>query len=325
MAPLAPWQKFPPGFHSLGMGSARCGFQAFCWVGEEAGPTLVMTGGTHGDEYEGPTVLRVLAQEWRPNHLCGTVVAIPVLNEPAFFAGTRNHPEDGKNLAREFPGKADGSMTAQLAHLFEDQILSHADYYMDFHSGGCQYTLLPWVGYMTQEDAALDQEQEGMARCFSRYWRWSAPYIAGRTLSSAHALGVSAIYTESRGGGDVAPSDLKILETGIFRFLVNRQMIPGDRVEKENIASHRAGDAQEAHLQTHHPSPIDGIFVPSVALGDALQAGDPVGTIYPLEEVTEAVVTAQQEGRVVSLARKRSVTSGTALATLVPLPEFDFE
>ena len=35
------------------------------------GPTALLTGGNHGDEYEGPVALQALAARWRPARCAG--------------------------------------------------------------------------------------------------------------------------------------------------------------------------------------------------------------------------------------------------------------
>ncbi len=126
---------------------------------------LLVNGATHGDEYEGPTLLRTWAERWRPRRLAGTVVFVPVLNEAAFFAGQRCAPVDGANLARVFPGKANGSPTERLAHLFDTQLLAQCTHYADLHSAGAAYHLKPWTGYVTHR-GAINRTQRAMAACF---------------------------------------------------------------------------------------------------------------------------------------------------------------
>ena len=72
------------------------------------GPTVLFTGGNHGDEYEGPIALRKLANELKPEQIQGQVIIVPYLNYPAVLAGTRLSPVDGLNMNRSFPGSPDG-------------------------------------------------------------------------------------------------------------------------------------------------------------------------------------------------------------------------
>jgi N-alpha-acetyl-L-2,4-diaminobutyrate deacetylase len=47
------------------------------------GPTAVLTGGNHGDEYEGPIALLKLVRALEASQIAGRVVVIPALNYPA--------------------------------------------------------------------------------------------------------------------------------------------------------------------------------------------------------------------------------------------------
>ena len=277
---------------------------------------LLINGATHGDEYEGPTLLRRWVQTWRPRNLRGTVVVVPVLNEAAFYAGQRCHPGDGGNLARAFPGRADGSPTERLAHLFDTQLLAQCTHYVDLHSAGAAYELLPWVGYMSRGKKG-DGTQRAMAACFDRFWCWAGPYLPGRTLSAAHARGIPAIYAECRGAGGVAAGDLRALQRGLTLLLRRLGLQPGacrPRRQHERITR----DADEAHLQVHHPAPHDGLFVPRARLGRSVRRGESVGVVQALGTATESEVRAERAGRVVMLRRQRSVRQGDALCVLAP-------
>ena len=59
-----------------------------CVIRNGSGPTALLTGGNHGDEYEGPLALFELARTLDPKDVSGTVVIVPAMNYPAFRAGT---------------------------------------------------------------------------------------------------------------------------------------------------------------------------------------------------------------------------------------------
>src|SRR5215207_2637647 len=65
-----------------------------------AGPTALLTGANHGDEYEGPIALTELALSLAPHQVNGRVIIVPFRNAPAFRAGRRLSPADGLNLNR---------------------------------------------------------------------------------------------------------------------------------------------------------------------------------------------------------------------------------
>lgn len=315
-----PLRALPPGLHRRRFAARGVGFDAWIWRGGD-GPVLLVNGATHGDEYEGPALLRAWAETWRPANLSGTVVAVPVLNEGAFFAGQRCHPADGGNLARAFPGRPRGSVTARLAHLFDTQLLAQCTHYIDLHSAGAAYELLPWTGYITHSDAAVDRTQREMAAEFAEFWCWAGPFLPGRTLSAAHDRGIPAIYVECRGAGGIAPADLENLDLGLRRVLHRLGLLDGrgPRPPRGKQPFRLTRDADEAHLQIHHPAPADGLFAPAVAVGERIRRGQIVGQVAELGSATVHRVRAERGGRVVMLRRQRSVRRGDALCTLAPV------
>jgi len=305
------------GFHQRRVQVKEVGFDAWIWRGLP-GPVLLINAATHGDEYEGPTVLRQWVETWRPDSLHGAVIMIPVLNEAAFSAAQRCHPIDGGNLARAFPGKPRGKVTARLAHLFETQMLSQATHYVDLHSGGTTYSLMPWVGYLTRPGPA-SRTQKTMAACFDDYWCWAGPFLPGRTLSAAYARDIAAIYTESRGGGGVDPADLKSLYRGIENLLHGIGCLQGPTRPLRRQRTRTTRNAEEAHLQVHHPAPINGLFVPLVALAQRVRKGQVLGHVHNLSGINKVPIKAESTGRVVLIRRTRSVHRDTALFTLAPI------
>ena len=304
------------GFHRRRFTAGEVGFTAFIWRGG-LGPVLLVNGATHGDEYEGPTLLRQWAQSWRPKRLRGTVVMVPVLNEVAFYAGARCRPDDQANLARSFPGRRDGTPTEQLALLFDQQLLAQCTHYADFHSAGAANELDSWTGYIHGVSPQVDQTQKRMAACFDRFWCWAGPFLPGRTLSAAAARRIPAIYTECRGAGDVAPGDLRALDAGLRRLLLLLALIPGQLPRLRQQRSRITRSVKETHLQVHHQAPHDGLFVPAVTLRQRVRRGQPIGEVLGLDGEV-AVLKAEATGRVVMRRLQRSVRRGDALAVIAP-------
>ncbi len=108
-----------------------------------AGPTVLLTGGVHGDEYEGQIVLGALARELDPASVHGRIIIVPTANPAAALAGKRTSPIDGGNLARLFPGDPNGGPTSQIAEGMTRLLLPQVDFLVDFHSGGNTLEYLP--------------------------------------------------------------------------------------------------------------------------------------------------------------------------------------
>ncbi len=309
--------RLAPGFHQRRFQARGVGFDAFIWRCGP-GPVLLINGATHGDEYEGPTLLRQWVDVWKPAMLSGTVVMVPVLNEAAFFAAQRCHPADGGNLARAFPGRTNGNSTARLAHLFDTALLAQCTHYVDLHSGGGAYELLPWTGYFTHT-RSVDKAQRAMAACFDHFWCWVGPFLPGRTLSAAHARNIPAIYLECRGAGGIEPRDLQALERGLKNLLQWTGVLQGRKLTLRKQKTRITRDVDEAHLQVHHPAPFDGLFVSETALGRQVRRGQPIGKVLSLDGKQSAVIKAERTGCIVLVRYQRSVRRDDALFTLAPI------
>ena len=78
------------------------------------GPTALLTGGNHGDEYEGPIALFDLARTIDPRQIRGRVVLVPAMNYPACQAAQRTSPIDSAVMSRSLTGIPEGSISAAI-------------------------------------------------------------------------------------------------------------------------------------------------------------------------------------------------------------------
>lgn len=107
-------------------------------TGTRPGPSLMVVGCTHGDEQEGPAALHALVRAVDPAQLSGTLIAVPVLNGPAYEQRRRGNGLDDwyYDINRLFPGSRQGSLTQRIAAVFTEQLLPRADMVIALHSGG---------------------------------------------------------------------------------------------------------------------------------------------------------------------------------------------
>lgn len=114
-----------------------------CVIRNGEGPTAILMGGNHGDEYEGPITLGEIIRDLDPGMVSGRLIILPALNLPAALAGRRTSPVDGLNLNRTFPGDPIGSLTQQITAYVSDHIYPLGDAMLDLHSGGSSLDILP--------------------------------------------------------------------------------------------------------------------------------------------------------------------------------------
>jgi predicted deacylase len=292
--------------------------------GQIDGPNLLITGGVHGDEFEPMAAIRRLIDRFESDEnfaqtLRGTVTLIPVVNEAAFVRGHRC-ADDGLDLARVCPGRSDGSITEQAARALSDLIES-ADYYIDLHTGGTEYAVLPLAGYSIHQDPNVLDTQRRMARAFNLPTIWgTAGNLDGRSLSVARDANVPAIYTEYLGSATCHEEGVVAYVDGCLNVMSMLGMLDRspteDRVERV-VEDPRPGSG---HMQVCHPSPITGYFEPVVELGDAVQAGDLLGTVFNLTGSDRQTITAQQAGIVLTLRTFPRVHEGESVGVIVEMP-----
>ena len=166
--------------------------------GRRPGPHLLITAGVHGDEWEPIVAARELATQMNAGEFAGLLTIVPIANERAYRSG-RRVGEDGLDLARTCPGRADGSTTERIAHELS-ALIREADYYIDLHTGGLQLQIWPLAGYMMHSDVRVLDAQRRMARAFGLPVVWGTdPSLQGRTLSVARDVSIPAIYVEYLG------------------------------------------------------------------------------------------------------------------------------
>ena len=280
--------------------------------GATPGPRLAVLGAVHGDEYDGPEVIHRVYDQLDPRALRGELVMVPVSNVAAYEAITRLSPVDGANLARAFPGKADGTLTERIARVLSDQVIAGSDGLIDIHSGGVAYTIPTLAGY-TASDAPLHQANRALAEAFGApvLWAHPAPIPPGRSLSAADALGVPCMYTEAPGGGRVTDETLACFVRGVFNVMRHLGMLEG---APEYAPPRRLiGDG---NLDQIISAPCAGHFRSDVELLQPVTAGQRLGTIFNLIGEPLAEVRADRDGVVITLRALHRVNAGDGLVHL---------
>jgi N-alpha-acetyl-L-2,4-diaminobutyrate deacetylase len=243
------------------------------------GPTALLTGANHGEEYEGPVALMDLAQTITAAELTGRVIIIPAMNYPAFRAATRTSPIDRGNLNRTFPGKPNGTVTEKIADYFQHTLLPMADVVVDIHAGGRTLDFLP----LACAHRLPDKTQEG--KCIAAMEAFSAPYSmmlleidsVGMYDSAAEAMGKVFFSTELGGGGSSSARSNAIAKRGIGNVLIHSGILTG---EIEKSASIRLDmPSEDCFTFSEH----EGLFEICVDLGEQVTKNSVVAKVWPVE------------------------------------------
>lgn len=251
-----------------------------CIIANGEGPTALLTGANHGDEYEGPAALFELANTLDPAGVSGRVVIVPALNYPAFRAGTRTSPIDRGNLNRSFPGRPDGTVTEKIADYVTRHLIPLADVVLDFHSGGRTLDFLPYAA----AHELPDRMQE--ARCFEAVAAFAAPYsmkmleidAVGMLDTTAEELGKVFVTTELGGAGTASAKSIDIARKGIVNLLRHAGILAGAPVPGPS----RWLDMPSSDCFTFAED--DGLVAFVRDLGDTVSTGETIARVYPVRK-----------------------------------------
>ena len=279
--------------------------RSFEFSTENSGPHLLITGGVHGDEFEPIAAIRRLVGLFQGDDSTiasfrGRITLVPIVNEAAFLRGHRC-ADDNLDLARTCPGRPDGSATEQTAWALSELIRS-ADYYIDLHTGGTEYSVHPLAGYVLHRDPDVLDAQRRMARAFNLPVMWgTAGNLDGRSLSIARDAGVPAIYCEYLGAATCSNDGVTDYLNGCLNVMATLGLL--NREQPESRVEHVIEDPRpgSGHMQVCNPSPVDGYFEPAVELGRRVKAGETIGTVFELETLVGHDILADRDGLVLVL------------------------
>lgn len=271
---VLPWSRDDSGWGSL---RVPIGI-----VSSGPGPTVLLTGGNHGDEIEGPVALVDLFRGLEPDRLHGTVIILPALNYPAVKAGRRLSPIDGGNMNRAFRGRHDGTLTEQVAHFVEEALVARADAVLDIHAGGRTMMFHPFA----VSHRLPSPEQTARAR--AALVAFGAPIglvleeldSEGMLDTAVERRGKLFLSTELGGGGTTTPDTLAIARRGVRNFLVHTGVLDG-AVEAPAAPTRLMTNDADGYADC----PGEGLIEYLVDLAAEVTAGQPIARLHDIDRL----------------------------------------
>lgn len=244
-----------------------------------AGPRVILLAGVHGDEWDGQLALMNLVRTLQPSQIRGHVIIMSAANFPAVMGNSRTSPIDDVNMNRCFPGDANGTITQQIAHFIEEELMPGSDLLMDLHSGGSSLMYIP--SSLSRELA--DPQQQARSIALHRAFGAPVAYISNmpqgedRTVSAgAGRKNVLYIGTELGGGGTLSRHTIEVAEGGVRRSLGWIGLLPE---AKDDIAP-PTRLVTVGGLDYYVYAPDGGIFEPKVDLGDEVRKGQTAALVH---------------------------------------------
>jgi len=273
--------------------------------GKKDGPTLLITGGIHGNEINGVEIVRQLVSKKFNKPDCGMVICIPVVNIFGFLNQARQFP-DGRDLNRVFPGSLRGSLASRFAHHLVKDITPLIDYCIDYHTGGDSRFNAPQI--RIDKD---DQDGLALAKVFG------AEFIvksAGREKSfreTLHQLNKKVLLYE---GGKSLHINKEITDTGIVGALKMMQHLGMRNFEKELAAYNMPEITPKlVHDSKWVRAKHSGMFHPMVKVGQKVEKNEEIGSISGPFGYFEKKIESKENGYIICINESPIVNQGDAI------------
>jgi N-alpha-acetyl-L-2,4-diaminobutyrate deacetylase len=283
------------------------------------GPTVVLCGGNHGDEYEGQVALRRLLTETAADDVTGTLILLPCLSPPAARAVRRLWP-DGNNFNRVFPGAPTGPASRVLAHWLTNEIFPRADIVGDFHSGG-RTLLFPPMATMHLVDDPL-QRRAMLEAALAMNTDWMVVYtdIGGDGLlpGEVERQGKVMVSSELGGAGMLTTDSMEAAYSGIANVARQVGVLRGEVQTREQLGKQPTRIVQATEPENYVLAPRSGLMEPIAPFGSIVAPLDPLARIYEFDELEREplLVTAPVGGIVLASRPIPIVARGDCIALI---------
>lgn len=274
--------------------------------GLRPGPTLFLTAAVHGDELNGVAIIRGLLIDQDFTDLAGTLIAVPVVNVPGFLSQSRTLP-DNRDLNRSFPGSAEGSFTARMAHRVFQDVIRRSDYGIDLHTAGGDRTNYPQIRADLSDPGAA-----GLATAFGTPVVIHARGPVGALRRVAAAAGVPTLVYEA---GSARVFERRFIDeglAGVLNVMRHLEMLDGGPPAEPALRL-------EVRKSTWLRAGAGGILDLKVSLGEAVKRGQVISVnTNPFGRERNQLVS-PAGGIVIGLTRSPLVHPGDAICHLARL------
>jgi predicted deacylase len=278
--------------------------------GRKPGPTLFVSAALHGDEIIGIEIIRRLLTLPRLSEVRGTLLAVPIVNVPAFLIQSRYLP-DRRDLNRSFPGNETGSLAARLARLFLDAIVGRCDYGIDLHTGAIHRPNLPQI----RADLS-NPENLRLAKAFGAPMLLNSTPTEGTLREYTTRKGIPVLLYESSEALRFDETCIRIGVIGVQNVMHALDMLP----PPDEILV-RSAEPVIARSATWCRAPASGILRTQVKLGERVCKGQTLGIVGDPWGEMESSVISPTDGLVIGRLNMPLVYEGDAIFHLARVDE----
>ncbi|MFZ3574451.1 succinylglutamate desuccinylase/aspartoacylase family protein [Tenacibaculum finnmarkense] len=272
----------------------------YVFNGSQAGPTILLQGGLHGDEVNSVELVRRMLIDKNYKIQRGCVIVVPLLNVFGFLSLSRNM--HGKDVNRSFPGSKKGSLASRMAYYLMQEITKNVDFSIDFHTGGAQRSNFPQIRYTPDDEDAFQ-----LAKLFNAPLLFGSKLIPKSFRNQCYKNDIPVIVYE---GGEALRLDEHAIQEGIngtLRVLKHFKMID------KNIEIPQNTSVIISKKRMWIRAKVAGLFNPTVKNGAFVLKGQVLGHIMDTYGATNFAVKASADGYIIAKNNFPIVNMGDAL------------
>jgi predicted deacylase len=236
-------------------------------------------------------------EDLAPRDVSGMLVGVPVANVHGLRRSSRYLP-DQRDLNRFFPGHPGGSSASRIANALFENVVERCEALVDFHTGSFQRTNLPQVRGDLSNPRVLE-----LAKGFSIGEIVHSGGRAGTLRRAAVDAGIPAVTFEAGEPLRFQAEEIDRGVSGLRGLLASLRIIKGGPLRRPHRIYYRS-----RWLRVND----GGIFLTERKLGDAVQVGDPLGTVTDPITNERSTVIAPFRGRIIGMAVPQVVIPGFA-------------
>lgn len=270
------------------------------------GPCLLISAGIHGDEINGVEIVRQLVSNKYHLPDYGTIICVPVVNTFGFVNMKRAFP-DGRDLNRMFPGSKSGPLASRFAHKFMTEVAVHADYGIDFHTGGAMR-----FNYAHIRISKNDPETLELAQAFGAKFTM---YSAQKEKSFRHAMSNTGKKVLLFEGGKSLSLDRNVTRDGVngaLRVMKHLGMNDHSDVLKSEPANEPIIIEKSVWLRAEK----SGMYRSWVRVGEHVEKGAIIGSISDPFGFEEKKIKSKFSGYIINNNHLPMVNQGDAIINI---------
>ncbi len=278
--------------------------------GAQKGPCLVIFSGLKGTELNGLEITNKIGNIIDPKKMCGTIIAIPVVNT----YGLTHYPitlPTGNSLASCFPGNENGGFGERIAYVFTHEILKKADYCIELATGDVNHNILPQV-YCNFDNPSAKK----LARTFD------TPVITNFVIKenplrqTTEELQIPLLVYQAGEAMRFDENAITLGVNGIKNIMFSIGMLTGQPSKEVNPICSQ----DEEWIIAHHA----GIFHVNISLGQTIKKNESIGTIMdPFGIDIIETVKSPQEGIVVGINASPLIYEGLKIIKIASFLDYD--